>query len=120
VEAPTLTLFSQGLLSKWGFGDGEPPDEIWNYADARGLVLDWRPILVQLVQTHLVPKLKQRVETYVITTNHNPIRARRVDGIDIDDLAKNDSIELTPEWVDVTWNDIMRAASLITPGGDPQ
>jgi hypothetical protein len=62
-----LTLFSAGLLSKWGFNDGDEPDAWLDWAEERLTrdelhEYDWHDVLRHLVRTRLVPALDQRVE----------------------------------------------------------
>jgi hypothetical protein len=100
-----LTLDSQSLCSKWGFHDGDMPDHIMAWCVENGIethVVDWHEVLHKLVHEHLLPALAEHhdVEVYHIVTNHNPIRASRIDGADID--ARNGPIpRLTPDLVTV-------------------
>ncbi|MFF3857552.1 hypothetical protein [Micromonospora sp. NPDC002575] len=110
---PTLTLFAWGLLSKWGFNDGDDP-ELWlDYCEARGI--DYNALgfpLAALVRRHLVPVLDQDVTVVDIETCHNPIRADTVDGVDVTDVWYGDAPKptLTPEYVDVPMADVLRLA----------
>ncbi|MBC6458405.1 hypothetical protein [Actinomadura sp. HBU206391] len=102
-----LTLRSECLLSKWGFGDGDEPDALLDEMDARGMAYltkePWHAVLCTLVRAHLLPALDQEVEVVEIETNHNPIRATRVDGIDVEDewYKVDAAVRLTPDHVDV-------------------
>jgi hypothetical protein len=104
---PDLVLDSQSLCSKWGFGDGDDPDWLWDYCQEFGLDLftvDWHVVLRRLVRAHLLPALAEHheVEVYDIDTNHNPIRAGRIDGREVDDGAGAASAPpLTPDSVSV-------------------
>jgi hypothetical protein len=100
-----LTLFSDGLCSKWGFNDGDMPDDVWDWCDEHGIdggSVDWHAVLRKLVREHLLPALAEHhdVEVYHIETHHNPIRASRIDGQEID-AYKGPAPDLTPEWVTV-------------------
>lgn len=113
MDEPCITLVSSGLLSKWGNGDGEAPDEWLDYCDNHGIdynTLDYP--LVELVRRYLLPKLAEHhdIETYVIETIHNPVRAARVDGVEIDPLDTNDEVELSPRWVAVPMAEVARIA----------
>jgi hypothetical protein len=109
-----LLLFSESLLSKWGFSDGDVPYDYLDWCDATGTDYPaggaWRAMLVKLVRERLVPALEQDVETYVMETNHNPIRARSVDGEDVTDLHYDplppDGPHLTPECIAVPFTEI--------------
>ena len=100
-----LTLFSAELCSKWGFNDGDVPDHIWDWCNENGIgriSADWHAVLRRLVREHLLPALAEHheVEVYDVETNHNPIRASRIDGQEIDDHT-GPTPALTPAWVTV-------------------
>lgn len=104
---PDLVLFSHGLCSKWGFSDGEEPEWLWDWCQDHEVdwgAVPWAAVLRQLVREHLVPALAKHHEVEVedVETNHNPIRATRIDGQEIDDTGDADlHPALTPEWVTV-------------------
>lgn len=110
-----LLLRSQSLLSKWGFSDGDMPDELMDYCEEHGIDpcrADWRETLCLLVMTHLLPELlkHQQVELVGIDTSHNPVRASRVNGVDVTDLWTEDcDIVLLPEYVVVPYSDVFAA-----------
>lgn len=92
----TLTLGTAGLFSKYGFNDGDCPDQVYDWLEEPGNdgLLDfrnwsWQEVLTELVSDHLVPWLGDRVEVHEIGTIHNPIRARTMDHVDVDDMADN-------------------------------
>lgn len=108
-----LWLFSESLLSKWGFNDGDLPDEVDGWLDAQDppihLAGNWRPILCQLVRRYLIPALDQAVEVVEIETSHNPIRAEKVDGVDVTDswYHNGEKVRLTPDSVTVPYSAIL-------------
>jgi hypothetical protein len=108
---PVLHLFSSGLLSKWGFGDGDAPDAWLDYCDELGVdyLPEWHRILTALVRRYLLPVLEQDVTVREIETNHNPIRASTVDGAEVE-YPHDDSIRLTPECVTVPMSEVLRLA----------
>lgn len=109
----TLTLFSAGLLSKWGFNDGDMPDGLWDYFDEKGMqVMDWHPVLIHLVRGFLAPKIEQNIELVEICTGHNPIRVTRLYGLDVSDAwySTSNRMWLTPEFVNVPFAEVERAA----------
>ncbi|WDZ90773.1 hypothetical protein [Nocardiopsis sp. HUAS JQ3] len=65
-----------------------------------------------LVRRYLLPELAKHhaIDVYEIETAHNPIRASRVDGAEIDPLAANNEVEFTPLWVDVPFPEVPRVA----------
>lgn len=112
-DEPVLALFSECLLSKYGFNDGDEPDAWLDWCDERGIDYNawhWHPVLRRLVREHLVPKLDQAVEVYDIETCHNPIRARMIDGVDVDGKPPQYAPKLTPEFVDVPYSEVLRIA----------
>jgi len=118
VEPPALTLCSQGLLSKWGFNDGDMPEELMDYWDTLGVDysdIDWRDALRKLVRTYLLPQLEanHHITIYDIETIHNPIRAATVDGLEIDDTEDTD-IRLVPEHITIQYNAVATACELTT------
>jgi hypothetical protein len=114
-DEPTLPLWSSGLLSKFGFGDGDEPDAWLDWCDEQGVDYnapgwDWHATLRRLVREHLVPKLDQRVELVDIDTAHNPIRAEKVDGVEIDWYRDYPDDLLTPDVVEVPYSEVLRIA----------
>ncbi|MEU0991949.1 hypothetical protein [Streptomyces sp. NPDC005953] len=113
MSEPQITLFSSGLLSKWGFNDGEP-DETWlNWCDNQGVdhtQLEYP--LVALVRTHLLPTIEQQVTAVDIETSHNPIRVDTIDGTDVREVWFGRAPEptLAPEYVDVPMAEVLRLA----------
>lgn len=95
-----LRLHSRGLTSKYGFNDGDEPDDLLDWFELHRPeydypTADWHPVLVKLVQDYLLPALKETVEVMLIETNHNPIRAAKINGNELvyeDDL---DEVEVT-------------------------
>jgi hypothetical protein len=82
-----VVLYASSLLSKWGFRDGDEPDDYLDWLDDQQLPHpeDWHQILRHLVRTRLLPLIDEDIKVYDIETNHNPIRASTVNGVDIDD-----------------------------------
>jgi hypothetical protein len=120
-----LVLISSGLLSKWGFSDGDVLDDdlyeelqeigFWE-ADLRSVgdpaeafSLSDR-VLIRLVREYLVPALDQDVEVVEIGSSHNPIRASKVDGVDVEGCWLGDQPDpaLTPESVVVPTAEVLR------------
>ncbi|MFF2652605.1 hypothetical protein [Streptomyces sp. NPDC058045] len=110
---PYLTLDSGGLLSKWGFNDGDPPDVWLDYCAAHGI--DDTEVafpLVELVRTFLLPRIEQTVTVVEIGTAHNPIRVDTVDGVDVTEVwfGRAPAPLLTPDEVDVPMTEVLRLA----------
>lgn len=90
-----LILHSRSLASKYGFNDGDEPDHLLDWLDVHHpeydyATADWHPTLIRLVETYLLPALKEDVEILTIDTIHNPVRAARVNG---NDLVYEDDLE---------------------------
>ena len=115
MDEPKLTLFSDGLLSKFGFNDGDAPDDVldWLEANGHGWRIDWHTVLTALVERYLLPAIKQDVKIVHISTNHNPVRAQTVDGVDITGYYSDDleDVELTPEYVEIPMSEVARIAA---------
>jgi hypothetical protein len=116
-----LRLSSECLLSKYGFNDGDEPDELLDALDQRDLPHpdNWHAALRVLVREHLLPVLDQRVELVNVETNHNPIRAITVDGVDAHRQwrAEDLGIRLTPEWVDVPLDRVIEVIRAVDQEG---
>jgi hypothetical protein len=112
-ETSGVILRADCLLSKWGFGDGDAPDHYLDWLDGRELPYPegWHKILRHLVRTRLLPLVIEDIEVYDIETIHNPIRASRVNGVEIDDYADNDNV-LRDLAVNITFEDVYDAQRL--------
>ncbi|MBB0229887.1 hypothetical protein [Streptomyces calidiresistens] len=100
-------------MSKWGFNDGDDPEEWLGYCEANGM--DYNEIefpLVELVRRYLLPKIEQDVTVVEIETCHNPIRALTVDGVDMRGVWKGRAPEpsLTPDQVTIPMVEVARLA----------
>lgn len=111
-DEPMLRLYSSDLLSKWGFNDGDMPDELRDYFDSAGEAYpqDWHVVLRRLVRDYLLSQIDADVEVYDIYTSHNPIRASRVNGVEVDNRALDAPVVLTPEYVDIPYSTVLAVA----------
>lgn len=121
----TLILVSASLLSKWGFDDGDPfeaftdwyhdqhSDGPMRHCNCKSLDLGVsdHDLLRLLVRRHLVPALDQRVELVDIETSHNPVRATKVDGVDVEECwyGRAPTPTLTPDAVEIAYEDVLKA-----------
>jgi hypothetical protein len=120
-----LVLISSGLLSKWGFCDGDVlDDDLYEELEEIGFwEADLRSVrdpavafslghraLIRLVREYLVPRLDQDVEVVEIGSSCNPIRASKVDGVDVEGCwyGNQPDPHLTPESVVVSTVDVLR------------
>lgn len=121
MDEPHLTLFSADLLSKWGFNDGDDPEDWLDYCEANGI--DYNAIdfpLAEVVRRYLLPALDQHVTVVEIETIHNPIRAETVDEVDVTGawMGRQPGPQLTPERVDVPMAEVARIAQQGGIAGD--
>jgi hypothetical protein len=114
MSEPHVTLFSAGLLSKWGFNDGDDPDAWLDWCEAQGI--DYNRLdypLAALVRQHLVPAIEQPVTVVDIETCHNPIRIDTLHGVDVVDYwrdSRRADFLLTPDHIDVPMTEVLRIA----------
>jgi hypothetical protein len=115
---PALVLWTDGLYSKWGFSDGDFPDDLeeWLEAEAQGLSWfdrsAWHSVLIRLVREFVIPRLDQAVTVCLVNTHHNPIRAVSVDGREIthwDHLGDGGRAPtLMPDRVSIPFSEVLR------------
>jgi hypothetical protein len=88
MTGPALLLSAASLLSKHGFNDGDMPDEFLDWCDQHGhdeaLYVDWHAVLVLMVRERLLPAIDAEIDLAEISTSHNPIRARRWNGQNVE------------------------------------
>ncbi len=96
-----LILDADGLLSKWGYCDGDIVIEWWDEQFDGEIPqdlldhVDHHAVLSDLVRTHLVPVIIEAghtIEVYDIQSIHNPIRARILDGVEVEPSLANRQI----------------------------
>ena len=85
-DAEMVRFFTNGLLSKWGFEDGDMLIDFTYESDDWGAkqICDPHALLVESVRRFILPNLAQHVEVFEIGGIHNPIRAKSVDGAEFD------------------------------------
>jgi hypothetical protein len=106
-----LRLHAGSLTSKWGFSDGDLVGDWALDNDALAdidevLALDEHAVLIALVRQHLMPALAAYgIVLAEISTNHNPIRARTVNGVEVD-------------WYDTKWAWPFEDITVTVPAAD--
>lgn len=110
-----LRLDGGSLLSKWGFSDGDlMTDWAWGNLpaeDAERISEQHHDLLITLVRERLLPKLSSwNIEITEVQTLHNPIRARRIDGVEVGWRDPEFSHPIENIEVVVTAEDVMREA----------
>lgn len=108
----SIEFSADGLLSKWGFGDGDMLDD---FLYDHGFVGSKKEVLALTVLRHVIPALGQKdIELVKVAdwnwTGHNPIRAKRISGIEVNDVGENPTIILTPKFIDVEEGAILSIA----------
>ena len=111
----TYRLDSESLLSKWGFDDGDPFSD-WLLGPTNHAFRS-KIFLAAVVRKFLIPKLDQKVEIVFLDTCHNPIRAAKVDGVAVDWYSSNPGIKLTPEFVEVTDEQLAQTLAWLEDAG---
>ncbi|MFK4760315.1 hypothetical protein ACI3KS_05205 [Microbacterium sp. ZW T5_45] len=110
---PTFTLDAEGLLSKWGFGDGDALDDWWWDNFDEEPPFNDHDMLHALVVTYLVPAIcdaAREVEVFRLETIHNPVRARTLDRVEVDHYSTQDRRIDPPITVAVTKQQILDLA----------
>lgn len=104
----TIRLYSRGLLSKWGFSDGDILSD-FIYENDLDFKLSEHKLLESLIKRHLLPKLNHKIEVCFMMTNHNPVRAEMIDGVDYSNWYEDDEwdTKLQPEFVEITYDQIL-------------
>lgn len=83
----TFLLDAESLCSKWGFGDGDALDDWWWDTYDGCPEIDTHELLHALVVAYLMPVIRDAghaVELERIETIHNPVRARILNGVEVD------------------------------------
>ena len=112
-----MKFYTNGLLSKWGFEDGDQLIEYTyaSYAWGAPQLCDRNDLLVAVVRKFVLPHLVQRVEVYEIGGSHNPIRAKSVDGVEFDNHYDTEQPDLlTPSVLEVDDEEIRSLAMEIS------
>lgn len=110
-----LVLHPTGLLSKWGFADGDTVgDQIvaandWDRFQELMSDVDEHAVLVDLVRRFVLPACSAHIETVRLNTIHNPIRASAVNGRSVDWYNHDPSLVAemdAPDTVVIPWADV--------------
>lgn len=118
----TIAFATGGLLSKWGFGDGDCLDDFLDdngfgdvWSQERGKIPDEafgfdHRVLIRVVEAYVLPAVREHhdIEIFRVHTIHNPIRASKLDGEDVDNYG--DWQDLTPPSVEVPAEAILAIA----------
>ncbi len=105
-ESDVVSFYPEGLLHKFGFGDG---DMLVDFILDNELDVDFHDLLIAAVEKLVLPRLDQKVETYTIqATLHNPIRAQTIEGEEADRFSV-----LTPDVIEVEAADLIRVAATL-------
>ena len=105
-----MRFYLDGLLSKWGFCDGDILEDL---VFDNNIDCDEHELLIKVIKGKVIPEVKDNIVLYTIGTNHNPIRATEVNGVTVNWYGKN-NIEFSQEFVDVDDKDIIDIARQVT------
>jgi hypothetical protein len=106
-DSHEVELRSADLYSKWGFADGDLMMDLM-FEEVR----DYHDALVAVVERLLLPKLHQKVVLFTMETSHNPVRAQRVDGVEVEwNGGMGSGPPLSPAVVRVTLGEMRAAAA---------
>jgi hypothetical protein len=108
VELPSHFVFAtNSLYLRAGFEHGATLGTAFPHLGAA----DLRDLLVDVLQTHVIPRLDQSVQTLIVPTVHNPLRAVNVDGVSVRWNAEmGQGPPLTPATIRVTLEDVLACA----------
>lgn len=108
-----MRIYTIGLLSKWGLHDGDILDDLLfdNFGFVEELKFEHN-VLIKVMEKYVIPQLDQKVKVTHIGTIHNPIRAKTVDGKEVNWFKEND-FELTPTYIDIDDKKIIKIAKTI-------
>lgn len=111
-----LFLHADALLSKWGFNDGSTLFDWWWDRFDESPSFDDADVLHALVLAYLVPALRSAghsVEIVRIETSHNPVRAEKLDGVEVDHY-ENGQIQ-PPVWVTISPEQVDEIVRKVVP-----
>lgn len=122
-EPPPLHLDAEGLMSKWGFGDGDAFDDWWWDTFDTNPPVNSDDILHALIVEYLMSALAaagHRGELTRIGTSHNPIRLETLDGAEVDHYSPADHFD-PPICVTITRAQVeqITAKLTLTPKDQP-
>lgn len=108
-----MKIRTEGLLSKWGFLDGNKFSEflLENFRE----YINSHALLIVILKKYVIPQIKSKLEIVEISTAHNPVRTRSVDDVKVDWYDPGDSarIEIDPQYVEVPDEILLQEAQLI-------
>lgn len=99
-----MEFYTGGLGSKWGFEDGDQLLDWWWDKVDEGLLPDepgGRALLLEVLERLVIPAIENDVATYRIATIHNPVRASKVDGVEVDCMDPSADYGIRPDFVTV-------------------
>lgn len=112
-DIPTkVYLHTNSLLSKWGFGDGDKLDWLFDVDPS----WDRREVLHAVIEQKMLPELLKNhtdVELVFIECCHNSSRLRSIDGIDVSHQwydGNSRSNDLKPKFIELTGQEIVDIA----------
>jgi hypothetical protein len=109
VELPSHFVFTTSCLyERSGFESGAILGKVFSHLASAEL----RELLVDVLQAHVLPRLDQKVQTLVVPTVHNPLRAVYVDGAPVRWTAKaGQGPPLSPLTIRVSLEQVLETAA---------
>jgi hypothetical protein len=97
-----MRFFTRDLLHKWGFEDGDILDAFLHDHGFDLAEMSAHDVLCSVLESHVLPAIRNQVAWKSVCTMHNPLRVTSVDGNPIDNYkTDHPGIDLQPEFVDV-------------------
>lgn len=100
----SITVWTDGLCSKWGFHDGDIFDD-WKWdreeEDEKYSRVDDHTFMLRVILMEVVPRISNDLDLVRIHTIHNPLRTRSVDGKTVDWFDSTKEYELSPDSVEI-------------------
>ena len=112
-----MRFLTRDLLHTWGFEDG---DILQGFLHDHGFDLaevNTHDVLRSVLESHVLPAIRNRVAWEFVSTMHNPVRITSVDGIPVDNYkTDHPGIDLQPGFVDVPDEVVLAQARAATRG----
>lgn len=103
-----ISIKTDGFLSKWGFHDGDIFDDFLEDHGETCAMGYAHKFLERVLKELVIPKIKNKIEIVFIETIHNPVRAEKVDGKEVNWYRENPDITIDPEFIILTEDELVK------------